>query len=134
MIEVMIRLGESAMIKALLLWITGRTASANDVEQRRRDERPAAKKVNPSPEPRQLKPLPARERLFELEPDDFEFKETRAMVEILRKRRREAKPAWTDDDGLAKSKRGKAWREDKNRGVSRKSAYPGDNYGSGRHR
>jgi hypothetical protein len=122
------------MIKALLLWITGRTASANDVERRRRDELADAKKVKPPPEPRQPKPLATRERLFELEPDDFEFKDTRAMVEILRKRRREAKPAWRDDDGLAKSKRGKAWREDTNRGVSRRSSYPADNYGPGRHR
>ena len=122
------------MIRALLLWITGRTASTNHAERRRRDELPAAKKAKPSPEPRQPKPLPTRERLFELEPDDFEFKETRAMVEILRKRRREAKPAWRDDDETAKNKRARAWREDRNGRVSRKSIYPGDNRGPGRYR
>src|SRR5215831_20073580 len=107
-------------IRALLRWITGTTPPTNDAERRRGDKRVAAAKAPPVPAPpRQPKPLPKGKRWFELEPDDFEFMETRAMVEILRKKRREAKPAWRGDDRAVEGKRRRTWREDKNRSASK---------------
>jgi hypothetical protein len=126
--------GRGMRIRALLRWIIGITPT-NDTERRRRDEPLAAANAPPVPvPPHQPKPLPKGKQWFELEPDDFEFKETRAMVEILRKRRREAKPAWRGDDGAAEGKRRRTWREGKDRGVSRKPLYPGNNLGPSRHR
>jgi hypothetical protein len=119
-------------IRSLLLWITGNTPTSN-TERRQSDERAAAANASPVPAPPpKPKSLPTGKRLFELEPDDFEFMETRAMVEILKKRRREAKPAWRGDDGTAEGKRGKKWREGKNRPASR--VYPDDNLRPGRYR